>query len=305
MKTTISNTLRAILLDTALETESARSKRSLKRVKQMIKDAPDLISFEDALSQGNTLIAEIKERSPSQGKMYLDNVKNAPAAYKASRVVKAISVLTNQRHFGQGMNVERMLRIKEMVSKPTLRKDFITDAYQIYQARAFGADAVLLMANILTKDELCELSDTAFELGMDVLFETHNSDELHELPSTARIIGINCRNFNSSQGRFRWYRFLRQWAGPEIDGSVNTARFGYASEISPDVIKVAESGVTQFNCENVFSLGFNSALVGTSLLMDKRGVDVALADFERVILGSKKAPRKDAIRIQKSEPALA
>ena len=225
MKKNISSLLRRILNDTAAETALARSKESMKRVKQMVKDALPLLSFEDALSTGNALIAEIKERSPSQGKMIPGNVKVAPVAYKESRLVKAISVLTNRSHFGKSMGVNELWRIKEITNKPVLRKDFITDEYQAYQARAYGADAILLMANILEADELKKLSDIAFELGMDVLFETHCAEELESLPSTARIVGINCRNFDAHPlnpvSGFAVSKFFRQWLGKSTDKSTN------------------------------------------------------------------------------------
>src|SRR5260370_38527769 len=191
------------------ERESARSKESFKRVKQMAKDAPPVLPFKVPLACGAALIAEIKEKSPSQGAMLLENVRQAVSAYKQSRAVKAISVLTNRKHFGQG--IETLRRVKrECASKPLLRKDFITDEYQVYQSRAYGADAILLMANILERDQLHRLSSIAFGLGIDVLFETHRASELQEIPPTANIVGINCRNFESTGG-LKLCKDLRQW----------------------------------------------------------------------------------------------
>src|SRR5439155_25568502 len=132
-----------------------------------------------------------------------------------SPVVKAISVLTSWNNFGPNMRVERMAAAKQQTSKPVLRKDFIIEEYQVYQARAYGADAILLMANILEPEDLRRLSDLAFELGMDVLFETHRAAELDELPKTAKLIGINSRSFEGGMGlsNFRISRFLRQALG--------------------------------------------------------------------------------------------
>ena len=137
MKTEISATLRRILNDTQAELEHDKSRKSVKRLKHMIRDAVPLISFSSALSPGQALIAEIKERSPSQGKMRPQNVQEAPEAYKKSRAVKAISVLTSWKNFGQNMRIEMMEAIKRQTSKPVLRKDFILEEYQIYQARAY------------------------------------------------------------------------------------------------------------------------------------------------------------------------
>lgn len=282
MKTEISATLRKLLADTQQEIEFDKSRKSLKRIKQMSRDGLPVLSFSAALSPGNALIAEIKERSPSQGKMRPQNVREAARAYKESPVVKAISVLTSWKNFGPDMRVERLRAVKAQTGKPVLRKDFMLEDYQVYQARAYGADAILLMANILEPDELRRLSDLAFELGMEVLFETHRASELDDLPPAARIIGINCRNFEGGlrPANFAVSRFFRQWLGARRDQSINTNRFEYAGRIAGGKIKVAESGVSAENCRAVFALGFHAVLVGTSLLMNPRGVAAGLKDFE-------------------------
>jgi len=287
MKREISATLRSILADTGKEIEQDKSRNSAGRLKEMIRDAGPILSFSSALSAGNALIAEIKERSPSQGKMRPENVAEAVRAYKESPVVRGISVLTSWMNFGAGMRIEMMARTKAQTSKPVLRKDFIIEEYQIYQARVHGADAILLMANILEAEELRRLSDLAFELGMDVLFETHRAAELDDLPKTAKIIGINSRNFEGGLRRsnFKLARFLRQWLGTARDHSIHTERFAYVKDLPAHVIKVAESGVSSRNCREVFGLGFHSILVGTSLLMDPRGVRAALHDFEVAMQG--------------------
>src|SRR5262245_29663402 len=166
-------------------------------------DEPTVRSCAAALTTGNALIAELKQRSPSQGKMRARNFQDATEAYRKSAAVKAISVLTSWHHFGENMRVTMLEAVKQHTGKPVLRKDFILEEYQLYQARAYGADAVLLMANILDRDEMRRLSDLAFELGMDVLFETHNTAELEELPDKARIVGINSRSFEGGARSFQ------------------------------------------------------------------------------------------------------
>src|SRR5262249_30951449 len=139
MKTEISKTIREILADTATEIEQDKSRQSVKRLKHLMRDAIPLRPFATALSQGRALIGEIKERSPSQGKMRAQNFKEAAAAYKRSPIVKAISVLTSWNHFGRSMRVEMMEAVKQQTGKPVLRKDFMIEEYQVYQARAYGA----------------------------------------------------------------------------------------------------------------------------------------------------------------------
>jgi indole-3-glycerol phosphate synthase len=222
--------------------------------------------------------------------MVPQNVTDSVNAYRESELVKAVSVLTSRTHFGENMTVGRMRSVKEEVGKPVLRKDFIIEPYQVFQARAYGADAILLMANILTPEEMAQLSEIAFELGMDVLFETHGPEEIKELPATARIIGINCRSFKGglAPSNFTLARLFRQWRLSSKDKSVSLDRFDYIGELPPTVIKVAESGVSAENCVEVFARGFQAILVGTSLLMDRRGIRAALGDFESRLLRKSK-----------------
>jgi len=295
MKTEISNTIRAILADTAAEIEQDKARQTVKRLKHLIHDAIPVRSFSAALSPGRAVIAEIKERSPSQGRMRSQNFKEAAHAYKRSPIVKAISVLTSWNHFGQSMRVEMMQAVKQQTGKPVLRKDFILEEYQVYQARAYGADAILLMANILDRDELRRLSDLAFGLGMEVLFETHRAEELEDLPETAKLVGINSRSFEGGANSFRMARFFRRWFGSKVDRSVDINRFEYARTLPGRMIKIAESGVSSGNCAEVFGMGFQAILVGTSLLMDERGVAAALKDFETALKGMGARTTRDAV----------
>src|ERR1043166_1770166 len=280
MKNNISATLRRILRDTEKETAISEHRFSRKRLKQLIKDAPPVISLRDALSSSSGLIAEIKECSPSQGRMRQENVHDAPFAYKNSRIVKAVSVLTNVSNFGRGMTMDRLKAIKEQTGKAVLLRDFMITESQVLQARAFGADAILLMANILDADELKRLAEAALALHMDVLFEIHSPDELKDLPQElASIIGINCRNFDSRAG-FQIARLLCEWLSTRNDKSVILSRFDLIDKLPANCIKIAESGVNAANCVSVFEKGFDAALVGTSLLTDSRGIFAALKDFE-------------------------
>jgi indole-3-glycerol phosphate synthase len=306
MKKAISSTLQKILNDTLDEVRFDKANQSLKQVRRLANTAPPVNSFSKALSSGYAVIAEIKNCSPSQGAMRHQNVEAAPLEYKKSPIVKAVSVLTNRSNFGAdwGRGLKILSDIRARVSKPILRKDFIFEEYQVYQARAYGADAILLMANILEKEEIKGLSALAFELGMEVLFETHRPEELEQLPESANVIGINCRNFDSNglqPNSFKVSKFLRQWMGIQKDNSVSISRFEYLNKIPKQVLRVAESGVTAENCANVFSRGFDSILVGTSLLMDRRGVGAALHDFEVAIRGIKSKSRA----IQELEPVPA
>ncbi|MBD3378900.1 MAG: indole-3-glycerol phosphate synthase TrpC [Candidatus Omnitrophica bacterium] len=142
------------------------------------------------------LIAEIKKSSPSRGVIREDfDPLQIGLAYQASGA-SAISVLTDERFFDG--RPEYLKMIKERVTIPVLRKDFILDEYQVYQSAAWGADAVLLIAHILTAGEISRLYELSKELGMDVLLEVHNEEELDKaLRCNASIIGINNRDLSS------------------------------------------------------------------------------------------------------------
>ena len=187
-----------ILPDVRRELDEARAAVPLGEIRRRAADARPPRDFAGALTgTGFGLIAEWKHRSPSMGEMRAKNVLSACAAYEHSPVVRAVSVLTNETYFGGTM--EDLARIAAASAKPVLRKDFILDPYQIYAARAAGADAVLLMANVISSERMAELHGLVLELGMESLFEIHEAHEIDSLPAAARVVGINSRKFKSRE----------------------------------------------------------------------------------------------------------
>ncbi|MEO6846089.1 MAG: indole-3-glycerol phosphate synthase TrpC [Chthoniobacterales bacterium] len=260
-----------ILADVRTEITDAKALRSEKDLRAKIAAAPPVRDFAAALSGGFGLIAEIKKCSPSMGFMRPENVQDAAAAYEASSLVRAISVLTNRTHFG--MRVEDLERIRAAVSKPVLRKDFILEEYQILEARAFGADAILLMANVLNADQLKMFYSCACDLGMEVLFEVHTAEEIEMLPTGVRVCGINSRKFKSDTG------FLKEGETATKDFTLDMSVFDLAKLLPKNSVRVAESGLTPKNIRE-FANGFDAALVGTSLLRDEEGIHACLKGFE-------------------------
>jgi len=264
-----------ILPDVRRELQEAQAVLPLEEVRRLAAQARPPRDFAGALTaRGFGLIAEIKQRSPSMGDMRAENVVTAAVAYEASPVVHAVSVLTNETHFGMGM--ADLTEVAAASSKPVLRKDFILDPYQIYAARAAGADAVLLMANVLTAGQLAEFHALVLELGMEALFEVHEEQEIDALPATARVVGINSRKFKSRDG------FIPAGRSAEEDFTLDFAAFELAESLPAGCVRVAESGVTP---QTVAPLArhFDAALVGTSLLRDPRGVRAGLEDFARAL----------------------
>ncbi len=261
-----------ILSDVAAELATTKSRRPAADIRARLADAPPPRDFAAALAApGFGLVTEIKERSPSVGPMRPANVRDAPHAYEENPVVRALSVLTNEHHFG--MTIHRLASVRATVTKPVLRKDFFIDEYQIREARAFGADAILLMANVLDGPRLRGFHDLAQELGLTALFEIHTQQEIDTLPTDAKVIGINSRKFKSTTG------FVGASGESSTDFSLALDTFDLVTQLPSTAIKVAESGLTPENLPTITDR-FNAALVGTSLLRDERGIATALADFE-------------------------
>ncbi|MFA6635910.1 MAG: indole-3-glycerol phosphate synthase TrpC [Candidatus Omnitrophota bacterium] len=193
------------------------------------------------------LIAEIKKSSPSKGVIRADfDPVRIALAYNAAGA-SAISILTDERFFDGKLEYLKIL--KDRVAVPVLRKDFIIDEYQIYQSAIAGADAVLLIANILTREELARYYQIAKSLGMDVLVEVHNSEDVEKALSTpASIIGINNRDLNDF----------------DVDISITQRLIRMIPETK---IIVSESGIK--NYEHVMflkSLGVNAVLIGETFM---------------------------------------
>lgn len=262
------------------EVAAAKNLRDLDALKSMIGDTAPLRSFSGALGNGFGLIAEIKRRSPSGGDMRRENVEQAPAAYSKSSVVKCVSVLTNSTDFG--MAIEDLSKMKAQIPKPILRKDFIFEEYQVYEARAFGADALLLMVNVLDRENMRRLFDLSRELGMDVLFEAHTKEEIEAIPEGAKLYGINSRKFKAST-----QTFAKSTRGSDFTVELET--FSLINHLPKDAIKIAESGVSPSQLPEVINIGYDAVLVGTSLLKAEDGIEEMLKRFETAIAAQRPA----------------
>ncbi|MDR3049280.1 MAG: indole-3-glycerol phosphate synthase TrpC [Elusimicrobiota bacterium] len=207
--------------------------------------------FEKALS-GNDIsfICEIKKASPSKGLISKDfRYKETALAYQGADA-DAISVLTEPDFFLGG--AQYLKEIKEIVKIPVLRKDFIIDAYQIYEAKTIGADAILLICAILDFETLKFFLDTAHSIGISCLVEAHNEQELNmALKANAEIIGVNNRNLKDFSIDF--------------NNSINLRKLAPA-----DKIFVSESGIkTREHIEILRKNNVNAVLIGEELMKAK------------------------------------
>ncbi len=188
-----------IVADNLEELESRKRSFPLKELQTVALEQPSPLDFASAL-HGNhiKLIAEVKKASPSRGVIRSDFNPVAIAQTYAANGAAAISVLTEARYFQGSLNHLRDIRKALGNRLPLLRKDFLCDPYQVYESRAYGADSVLLIVDILTPEKLKELLGLSHELGMSCLAEVHNNAELEiTLKSGARIIGINNRDLTT------------------------------------------------------------------------------------------------------------
>ena len=231
------------------EIEQRQQTVPLPELEAAIKEKPTPLDMAAALKGDSlSLIAEIKRASPSKGVLSpdLDPIKLAQTYAQCEAV--AISVLTESHYFGgSGEDLEAVRR--ELPDTPLLRKDFILKPYQIYESRARGAHALLLIVAILDDSALKELLSLSHELRMKCLVETHNEDELtRALATDAEIIGINNRNLDTMAVDINVTRNLRPL-------------------IPPDRIVVSESGITvREDIKRLRELGVNVVLIGEALV---------------------------------------
>lgn len=202
-----------------------------------------------ALGRGDTvrLLAEVKRKSPSKGVLRADFDPVALAVAYAQAGANAISVLTDGPFFGGSL--EHLQAVREAVSLPVLRKDFIVDEYQIVEARAAGADGLLLIVTALSQPELEHLLRAATALGMDALVEVHTEEELERaLAAGASLVGINNRNLKT------------------FETSLETT-VQLAARVPEDAVLVSESGVASTqDVQRLAAVGVDAVLVGERLV---------------------------------------
>jgi len=188
------------------------------------------------------IIAEIKKKSPSKGIINkYANIEKVSIGYMQAGA-SALSVLTDEKYFG-GKN-EDLTTARKYNYCPILRKDFTVDEYQVLEAKSIGADVILLIAAILTKEKIQELTKLAHSLGLQVILEVHDEDELEKINSDVDVIGINNRSLKTMV--------------TDVEQS-----FHLSDKIPEEFLKISESGLK--NADTLIKLkkaGFNGFLIG-------------------------------------------
>jgi len=276
--------LDAIVENTRRRVAERRAKTPLVDIRARLKDASPARSFEGALSRGFSVIAEHKRRSPSGGAMDPKNLERALETYAGTPWISAVSVLTDEDYFAGSLDDLGVAR--ERTQKPVLRKDFIVEEYQVEEARAFGADAILLMASVLAVDppRMERLHALARSVGLDVLVEIGMTERRIEdlaalVPASARIVGVNARSFAAKNRD-------GEKADPTVrhDLPTDVRRHAEFRRLVPEgKLAVAESGiVTAAELRVAKRVGYEAALVGTAFLRGPRDLRDVVSEFAEV-----------------------
>lgn len=199
-------------------------------------------SMRDSVLSGSGVIAEFKRRSPSKPTINLEAVVDEITPFYEQGGASGISVLTDTYFFGGSDEDLQSARLVNQI--PLLRKDFIVDEYQIYEARNLRADCILLIARILTAEQLRTYTEVAQGIGLEVLIEVHNPEELDKVDKLPDLIGINNRNLDTFEVDYQ----------QSID---------LVNQLPKDLCKIAESGITGVDvmCD-LAKAGFDGFLIG-------------------------------------------
>lgn len=239
--------LSEIIANKRFEVDLQKQTISMEQLQEGICDAPASRSMKQALaSSASGIIAEFKRRSPSKGWIKQEALPEEIIPSYVEAGATALSILTDEKFFGGSLKDIRTAR--PLVEIPILRKDFIIDEYQLYQAKIVGADAVLLIAAALERERCNELAEQAHELGLEVLLEIHSSDELAYIDKKIDMVGINNRNLGT---------FFT-----DVENS-----FRLAGQLPQDAVLVSESGISDPEIVKRLRLaGFRGFLIGETFM---------------------------------------
>jgi indole-3-glycerol phosphate synthase len=243
--------LNEIVQRTKERLKDRKARVSLHDMKSMIGDSQTPMDFSGSIKRQPDepikLIAEIKKTSPSKGIIRTDFDHLSIAKIYEEKAASAVSVLTEEDYFHG--NLLFIPDVRKILTKPILRKDFICDAYQIYESRAYEADAILLIAAILGKNQAHEYLHLSEELGLHAIFEVHDLKELEmALSLNSTIIGINNRDLKTLQVDIQ-------------------KTFDLAKGIPSEKIIISESGIrTREDVKRLEHEGVDAMLIGTALM---------------------------------------
>ncbi|BAO76497.1 indole-3-glycerol phosphate synthase TrpC [Winogradskyella sp. PG-2] len=242
------NILDKIVIDKRKEVDLRKSLIPVSQLEQSVLFDRQTNSLSQNLSTSQSgIIAEHKRRSPSKSVINQDlNVQDVASGYEEAGVC-GMSVLTDGKYFGGAL--DDLLLVRASCALPLLRKEFVIDPYQIIEAKAYGADVILLIAAILSRAEIKQFSELANSLNLDVLLEVHNEAELHKsiMPSLD-MLGVNNRNLKT------------------FEVSLETSK-ALSEQIPNDFVKVSESGISSIDAiKELQPYGYKGFLIGENFM---------------------------------------
>ena len=263
------NTLEKIVIEKRKQVQEDKTLYPVELLERSIYFKSECVSLKKYLlrEDKNGIIAEIKKQSPALGPINPHiKVEKLSIGYMQAGAC-ALSVLTDKKFFG-GSNAD-LTTARKFNFCPILRKEFIIDEYQVIEAKSIGADAILLIAAILSKDEIAQFTDLAHKLGMEVLLELHAEKELEKVYERVDVLGVNNRNLETMK----------------IDIATSRAM---AKRIPAGFIKISESGIEDIKTVlELRQLGYNGFLIG-GYFMKHPEPEKACAEFIQQINKLKK-----------------
>ena len=253
-----------IVEDKKIEINKLLSNSSISKLENSHLFSRKCISLKESIKNNNSgIICEFKRRSPSnQNINYISSLSDVVSGYEEAGAA-GLSILTNKKYFDG--DTQDIIDIRDISNLPILRKEFIISEYQVIEAKSIGSDAILLIASILSKEEIISYSSLAKSIGLEVLLEIHSEDELYKISGDdIDIVGVNNRNLDTL----------------EIDLNNSIELYG---KIPSKFIKISESGISEV--ESILKLkevGYNGFLIGEKFMKTNNPMESAY-DFIKKI----------------------
>ena len=253
-----------IVEDKKIEINKLLSNSSISKLENSHLFSRKCISLKESIKNNNSgIICEFKRRSPSnQNINYISSLSDVVSGYEEAGAA-GLSILTNKKYFDG--DTQDIIDIREISNLPILRKEFIISEYQVIEAKSIGSDAILLIASILSEEEVIGYSSLAKSIGLEVLLEIHSEDELYKISGDdIDIVGVNNRNLDTL----------------EIDLNNSIELYG---KIPSKFVKISESGISKV--ESILKLkevGYNGFLIGEKFMKTNNPMESAY-DFIKKI----------------------
>tara|TARA_B100001741_G_scaffold240108_1_gene201125 strand:- start:464 stop:1255 length:792 start_codon:yes stop_codon:yes gene_type:complete len=246
-----------IVEDKKIEINKLLSNSSISKLENSHLFSRKCISLKESIKNNNSgIICEFKRRSPSnQNINYISSLSDVVSGYEEAGAA-GLSILTNKKYFDG--DTQDIIDIRDISNLPILRKEFIISEYQVIEAKSIGSDAILLIASILSEEEIIGYSSLAKSIGLEVLLEIHSEDELYKISGDyIDIVGVNNRNLDTL----------------EIDLNNSIDLYG---KIPSKFIKISESGISEV--ESILKLkevGYNGFLIGEKFMKTRNPMESA------------------------------